>query len=334
MRAMVDPPDHPTIVLDRSERGKLSLTGEQALWFWDQLLSNQLVNLPAGRGAEALLLTPHGRITAALRVLHPDGEVLADLEPPAGRAAELAAFFAGRIFATRVTVRDVSGELGQLTVLGPRAGAIAAATLEVSPSSMPSDDEHATVRAGGAVIARVVRPVPGLDLLLPRAALPGVLGALQAAGAEPADAGAYEELRIQAGLARDRVDYDEGYLPQEAAMERAVHFAKGCYLGQEAVAMTQRGRIKRRLRHLRFAGAARLGRISYQGEIVGTVTSATSAGSTPGFAIATVMTSVPAGAAVTVGEAPAVPATVEELPGTSEGPRLPSARELRESLQR
>jgi folate-binding protein YgfZ len=334
MRAMADPPDRPTIMLDRSERGKLSLTGEQALWFCDQLLSNQLVNLPAGGGSEALLLTPRGRITAALRVLHAGGEVLVDLEPPASRAAELAAFFEARLFATRAAVRDVSGELGQVTVLGPRAEAIAAAALDLPPSSMPSDDEHATVRAGGAVIARVVRPVPGLDLLLARAAVPELLGALRSAGAEPADAGAYEQLRIRAGLARDRVDYDEGYLPQEAAMERAVHFAKGCYLGQEAVAMTQRGRIKRRLRHLRFDGAARLGGISYQGELAGTVTSATAAGATPGFGIATVMTSVPVGAAVTVGEAQAVPATVEELPATSEGPRLASARELRESLQR
>jgi len=60
-------------VVDRSGRGKLRFRGEQALWFCDQLLSNQVVDLADGEGAEALLLTPHGRIRALLRLVYHGG---------------------------------------------------------------------------------------------------------------------------------------------------------------------------------------------------------------------------------------------------------------------
>lgn len=324
-------------VAERSGRGVLAFRGDQALWFCDQLLSNQVVNLPAGSGIEALLLTPHGKITAALRLLQPAaGEVLADFEDPAGdRGAVFSAFFGGRIFATRVTVEDEAGRWGLLSVLGPAAGAIVSAAAAVSLDEMPGPEEHATVALdapwGRSVLARVARPAAGLDLLVPRPSAAAALEALRGAGAAPLTEEAYEDLRVRAGLARDGVDFTDAYLPQEAALERAVHFEKGCYLGQEAVAMTQRGRVRRRLRHLRFEGEAVPGPVEATGpdgaEEVGQVTSATNA--LPGYGIATVRTSVALGAAVAVAGRAAV---VEELPGTVAGPALPSARELREAL--
>ncbi|MGH2707264.1 MAG: hypothetical protein ACRDJK_03100, partial [Actinomycetota bacterium] len=44
-------------ILDRSKRVKMTATGDQALWFLDQLVTNQVVNLEAGQGLEAMLLT-------------------------------------------------------------------------------------------------------------------------------------------------------------------------------------------------------------------------------------------------------------------------------------
>jgi hypothetical protein len=309
-------------VVDRSQRGKLRFRGEQALWFCDQLLSNQVVGLADGEGAEALLLTPHGKIRALLRLVDNGGEVVADMEP--GLAAEFAEFFRGRVFATRVAIADVTEELAIVSVLGPAAEDL---VRSVTQGRMPPGAEHASVRCAAALVVRVARPIPGLDLYVPKGALDGTLASLEAAGGTPATQEHYEVLRVTHGLARDRVDFDEGFLPQEAALERAVHFSKGCYLGQEAVAMTQRGRVKRRLRHLRFDGPARAGVVRHEGQEVGRVTSLGD-----GFGIGPVRTSVGLGERVEVGEDPRAPAVVEELPGTVAGPRVPSARELRERL--
>src|SRR5438105_4415446 len=118
MSTQVSPFDSAGVV-DRSDRGKLRFRGDQALWFCDQLLSNQVVDLAGGEGAEALLLTPHGRIRALLRLVYNGGELVADMEP--GLAAELAEFFGGRVFSTRVEIADVTDELGLVSVLGPAA---------------------------------------------------------------------------------------------------------------------------------------------------------------------------------------------------------------------
>jgi folate-binding protein YgfZ len=310
-------------MVDRSDRGKLRLTGDQALWFCDQLLSNQVVGLADGEGAEALLLTPHGKIRALLRLVYNGGEVVADMEP--GLAPELAEFFAGRVFATRVAITDVTQDLGLVSVLGPAADDVVRTMTMID--RLPTGAEHASVHCAAALVVRVARPVPGLDLFVPRGALDVTLASLAAAGATPASPEDYETLRAASGLARDRVDFNEAFLPQEAALERAVHFAKGCYLGQEAVAMTQRGRVKKRLRHLRFEGPARAGVVRHVGTEVGTVTSPGN-----GYGIGSVRTSVALGSLVEVGEDPPATAVVEELPGTVAGPSVPSARELRERL--
>src|SRR3982074_1185585 len=106
-------------VVDRSDRGKLRFRGDQALWFCDQLLSNQVVDLADGEGAEALLLTPHGKIRALLRLVSNGGEVVADRGP--GLSADLAEFFQGRVFSTRVEIADISDDFGIVSVLGPAA---------------------------------------------------------------------------------------------------------------------------------------------------------------------------------------------------------------------
>jgi hypothetical protein len=67
--------------------------------------------------------------------------------------------------------------------------------------------------------------------------------------------------------------------------------------------------------------------VRHEGQDVGRVTSPGG-----GFGIGPVRTTVALGDKVEVGEDPPATAVVEELPGTVAGPRVPSARELRESL--
>ena len=311
-------------VADRSTRGTLRFTGEQARWFCDQLLTNQVLTLEPGTGAEALLLTPRGRITALLRLVFIGEGLLADTEP--GLAPALLTFFNGRVFSTRVAIEDTSGDRGLISVVGEGADAVVAAL----GLPLPTGAEYANVTDGPVTVVRVVRPESGLDLLLPAAGVPAAMASLQAAGAVPLTDDDYEQRRVRGGVARDRVDIDDTQLPQEAALERAVHFAKGCYLGQEAVAMTQRGRIKRRLRHLHFAGPGTpgLGPIVEEGVDVGQLTSVVADGE-QAWGIGMVKTAVPLGATVLAGGREAV---VAELPGSVPGPAVPSARELRERL--
>ncbi|MGI8425695.1 MAG: YgfZ/GcvT domain-containing protein [Actinomycetota bacterium] len=320
-------------------RAKLRFTGPQALWFLDQLVSNQVVKLEDGAGAQALLLTPHGKIESILRIVRLGEHVFVDAEPDDARG--LLDFFQGRVFATKVAIVDVSEEFSVIRVMGPGSEK----SVESLPQAPlpPGEAEHSVTLFDGdddpdrpprRLAVRIHRPEPGLDIWVSKVDEGKTLADLGSSGVEALSAGEYESLRVAGGVPLYGTDFDKSFLPQEAALEVAVHFQKGCYLGQESVAMAQRGRIKRRLRHLEFESTPQTGDVTYDGQLAGKVTSA-STWEGRAWGIGVVKASAPIDEEVTVtGEDGSEhKATVRELPGTNYGPRVPSARELRERLQ-
>lgn len=79
--------------------------------------------------------------------------------------------------------------------------------------------------------------------------------ALRAGGAHPAGWAALEAFRIAEGIPVYGVDMVDRDLPQETSQVRALHFNKGCYLGQEIVErIRSRGNVHRHLRSLELIG--------------------------------------------------------------------------------
>ncbi|MGD0732417.1 MAG: folate-binding protein [Terracidiphilus sp.] len=78
---------------------------------------------------------------------------------------------------------------------------------------------------------------------------------LLAAGATPVGSERVEAFRIAEGIPAYGIDIAERDLPQETAQTRALHFNKGCYLGQEIVErIRSRGSVHRHLRALELTG--------------------------------------------------------------------------------
>jgi folate-binding protein YgfZ len=74
-------------------------------------------------------------------------------------------------------------------------------------------------------------------------------------GATPVGSGALDAFRVAEGIPTYGIDMLERDLPQETSQERALHFNKGCYLGQEIVErIRSRGNVHRHLRHLELDG--------------------------------------------------------------------------------
>jgi folate-binding protein YgfZ len=92
----------------------------------------------------------------------------------------------------------------------------------------------------------------GLELLVPEAAAQELLAALP----ERPDPAHVERHRVALGVPEWGKDLDEETVPLEGGLDRAVSFEKGCYVGQEVVAMaTFRGRVLWNLVRLQVAGA-------------------------------------------------------------------------------
>ena len=69
-----------TFVVDRSERGKLALTGTEAKAFLQGQVTNDIEGLEPGRGCYAAFLTPKGKMRGDLRVFDLGDELLLDCE--------------------------------------------------------------------------------------------------------------------------------------------------------------------------------------------------------------------------------------------------------------
>jgi tRNA-modifying protein YgfZ len=297
-------------LLDRSERGKLALSGADAASFLQGQVTNDVEALSPGTGCYAAFLTPKGKMLGDLRILNAGDELLLDTE----RIALQGLFNMIRRFSIgyRVELHKRTLERGLLSLVGPAAAAVAGA------GGLPPDAHaHAVMAiAGAGVPARAIRTDIGIDLLCDSGHTEAIRAALLDGGATPVAEAAVECVRVEHGRPRYGVDVDESVIPQEAGLnERAVSFTKGCYVGQETVArLYYRGKPNRRLRGLRLSAPPEPGdEITFDGRVVGRVTSVAQSPRLGPIGLALVRREAPPGSSVAVGEG-AIEAEVVELP--------------------
>jgi folate-binding protein YgfZ len=97
--------------------------------------------------------------------------------------------------------------------------------------------------------------VPRFELWADADTATKLLEALQSAGALSCETQSLEWLRILEGTPLYGTDIRDRELPQETGQTRALHFAKGCYLGQEIVErIRSRGNVHRAFSAFRLDG--------------------------------------------------------------------------------
>jgi folate-binding protein YgfZ len=215
------------VLIDRSSRGRLLLTGTDVADFLQGQVSNDIDALAPGAGCYATLLTAKGKIRCDMRILRGEDWFLLDSEPQALPVLEHMV----RVYSIGRDVRSERDERPLWSLVGPHARA--------ALDSPPPEAEHAhTTGELGVYVATDL----GVDVLGERPDVPE---------AAPETA---EILRIESG--RPRLGYELGndVIPQEAGInERAISFTKGCYVGQETVArLFYKGKPNRHLRGLRL----------------------------------------------------------------------------------
>jgi folate-binding protein YgfZ len=293
--------------LDRSERGRLALTGSEAKTFLAGQVTNDTESLTAGHGVYAALLTHKGKMLGDLRVLDLGEELWLDTE----RVALQALFDTVRRAKIGYDVELHKRTLQQalFSLMGPLAREVAGAE-----AAGLGADEHDNARGELGVL---VTTDLGVDVICAAEDAAAVRARLEEAGAVAVKEADAEVLRVETGRPRYGIDLDESVIPQEAGLnERAVSFTKGCYVGQETVArLHYKGKPNRRLRGLRLSGAAATGDVLRLGEReVGRLGSVVTSPRLGNIALAIVRREAQPGDVVAVGESGAVSAEVVELP--------------------
>ena len=225
---------------DLSARGKIKLTGEDRARLLHAMTTNHIQQLVPGTGCYAFFLTVQGRILADVNVLCRPDHFLLDVEPETRE--KVYQHLDHYIIADDVTLEDFTPRMATIAVEGPKSAAV----LETLSAPVP-DAEYSSAAWGARLVARLnTTGSLGFFMLAPIEEKDELSAQLAAAGVVEGDEEAFRVVRLENGKARYGEDLSERFLAQEANQPHALHFSKGCYLGQEIVERVRsRGQIHR-----------------------------------------------------------------------------------------
>ena len=235
-------------IFDLSHRALLQFTGPDRVSFLQGVLSNDLRLLKMFDGQRATILTQQGRVVADVRVLCAMNSVYLDFWEPLKE--KIVAHFNRYLVADEVEINDPNDEWKMLSLQGPRAQEILA-TLFADAELPQRSDQHAMAQYNGAPIC-VVRAdhtgENGFDLIAQNHLLLPFAQRLEQLGASWVGTRAQNILRVEAGIPRYGVDFNEENLLLEVGLDNSYSYTKGCYLGQEVVErIRSRGHVNRKL---------------------------------------------------------------------------------------
>jgi folate-binding protein YgfZ len=277
------------VLVDRSNRGRLLLTGTDVADFLQGQVSNDVEALEPGTGCYATLLTAKGKIRCDMRILRGTDWFLLDSEPQALPVLEHMV----RVYSIGRDVKSERDERPLWSIIGPAARA--------ALDNPPPETEYAHTQGE---LGLYVATDGGVDVYGRRPDLP-----------ETTDETA-EILRIESGRPRLGFELGDDVIPQEADInERAISFTKGCYVGQETVArLYYKGKPNRHLRGLRLSEPAERGAVIHGADReLGRISSTCISPTFGPIALALVRREAGPGSSVKVGDAETV-AEVVELP--------------------
>ena len=241
--------------LDLSARGRIYATGDDRARLLHAMTTNHVQQLTPGTGCYAFFLNAQGHIQADVNLLCLEDRLLLDTEPETRE--RVFHHLDKYIIADDVALEDVTESMASVAVEGPHAAAMLAAVGAPAP-----DADYAHAQWDGAIVQRVSETgAPGFRIFMPAEAKAGWIARLESAGAVHAMPDEARTVRLEHGKPRYGEDIFDTTLPQETRQLHAVHFTKGCYLGQEIVErIRSRGHVNRLLVRLEVEGEAPLAR--------------------------------------------------------------------------
>ena len=234
-------------VINENWRVRLRVTGSDAARWLNGMLTNT-ATLEDGAGNYSFLLNAQGRLQGDAYLFREGAEFL--LETSAAQQEKISQWLDHYIIMDDVALAPETHRTATLAVAGPSAIGLLTrlnvtnATIDDLPPLSLRRLRIANVEA--VAVKDDVGCVPCIHLWHDPEHSRELQDALVSAGAVPAGADAWEHLRIAGGLPLYGVDMGDRDLAQETSQTRALHFSKGCYLGQEIVErIRSRGQVHR-----------------------------------------------------------------------------------------
>lgn len=218
-------------LIDLSARGRISVSGSEAVMFLNGLITNDLKSLEENRWMPAAFPNVQGRLLAAVRVLRRANDILLDTEE--STREKVLKIIERFTFAGDFKVKDLTDESALISVQGRGASELFYEGVTTVPATHTAED--------------------GFDLVIEAKSKANLWQSLVEQGATPVSEEVAEILRIEAGIARYGIDMDETNVVTETNLDDAISYTKGCYLGQEIIIrIKHRGHVAKKLTGLKF----------------------------------------------------------------------------------
>jgi tRNA-modifying protein YgfZ len=271
-------------LLDISDRGRLRLSGGEAVQFLNGLITNDMKTLPPDQWMPAAFPTAQGRLIASVRVarMANEGSPVFVLDTEFATREVVFKTLQRFTFAGDFRVLDLSDTTTALSVQGAKAASVLSTVFSHELAALPRNGVTTINWNGGDVL--IMRAThtgeDGFDMILPVELAALLRQTLLAFPLQPVGNEAFNILRIEAGIPRYGVDIDETLVVSETNLDDAVSFTKGCYVGQEIIARIKyRGHVAKKVTGILLARAEPLPTPaivrSSDGKEIGRITSAT-----------------------------------------------------------
>lgn len=226
------------VVFRPVSRGRVRLTGKDARGFLHRMSTQHVEALAPGEARLSVLTNKQGRVVDVVHhlTLGPEEVVLLGARP---EGAPIASWLDGFLFVEKVVLEDLTEEGAVILVAGSEAARVAGRLVEGAAALAP----WAMASAGSRVAVRTFDVADGAAedepafLIWDRAlAEAGLADAARGAGAYEADADGLEAARVAAGVPAFPGEVSDRVNPLELELHDAIHWSKGCYIGQEVIA--------------------------------------------------------------------------------------------------
>jgi folate-binding protein YgfZ len=232
-----------------TDRAFLRVTGADATRWLNGMVTNNIAALTPGQGNYNFLLNAQGRIQGDCTIYRElgDGPATYLLETDKSQMETIQTHLDKFIIMDDVELQPaLTDKLGTL-VIG--SGAIGTLDVGLMWPTQPISITQATDIFGDPLILSVAKDqyeIWGDE---------STITWLHSLGDRQLSPETLEAHRILSGVPKFGVDITEKYLPQETAQTHALHFSKGCYLGQEIVErIHSRGQVHRTFTQFTLTG--------------------------------------------------------------------------------
>ena len=219
-------------LVDRSQVGRLKVSGHDALDLLNRLSTNKLDDLTSGHGVGTVLTTNKGRVIDLLFITALDDYLLLLTSP--GRQHKVADWIDFYNFGEDVEVEDITEETTMVGIAGPEAPAVVRLALEADVAEI---DRFDSVAAGNRIIIKTdFLGSTAFDIVGEHSMVEDATRLFEGRGVGAADPDVAEFVRVENRIPGPEGELTDDYNPLEAGLLTYVDFNKDCYIGQEVVA--------------------------------------------------------------------------------------------------